>query len=240
MQIGVDRLREFSIFADLSQAESETIARIARIETFPSGTRLTTEGAPAEHLYLFLRGVAVVKVTCPDGKEGLVDEVGPGEILGWSAVTEPYRYTATATTSKESQAIVLDGPPLRELFESNHGMGYQVLKGIGDVISRRYGRAIVSCGSVRERDLCAFQGEERVIWDNGELQLTSEAVLIGMNTDSPNVLPLEVIYDVTVSDGCVVLHVKDGDVRSPVLERPEDLAALVHDEIRRTRFAYRR
>ncbi len=237
---GIDELHQFKIFAELDVADLESIARIADVREFQIGEELTVDGAAADQLYLFLKGKAEVKVSCPDGGQALIDEVGPGEVLGWSAVMEPYVYTTSACTTEQSQVIVLNSNRLRELFEANKHIGYQVVKGIGEVISRRFGRAIGSCGDLREKDLRAFSGEERVVWEKGGLQLTTEAVLIGMGSDGPDVIPLDSIYDVEVQSGCVVFHAHSGDVCSPLLDDPEQLAALVHDEMLRTRYAQRR
>jgi CRP/FNR family transcriptional regulator, cyclic AMP receptor protein len=236
---GIDELRQFKIFAGLDVGDLDAIARISHVQECESGEELTTEGAAAEQLYLFLKGKAAVKVGSPDGRHVLIDELGPGEMLGWGAVMEPHVYTASAWTTEPSKLIVVDGNDLRELCEANKHIGYQVVKGIGEVISRRFGQVIVR-GDLREKDLRAFGGKERVVWDNGELQLTTAAVLIGMGSDSPDVIPLEAVLDVEVQGGCVVLHVHGDDVCSPPLDDPERLAALVRDEIQRTRYAHRR
>lgn len=102
------------------------------------------------------------------------------------------------------------------------------------------GRPLGDYGDLLEKDLRAFSGEERVIWDNGELQLTTEAVLIGLKTDSPDVIPLDALYDATVEDRCVVLKMKYDDDRYCVLDKPEELAALIHEQIFRPRYAHRR
>jgi CRP/FNR family cyclic AMP-dependent transcriptional regulator len=237
---GIAELHQFKILAELDVADLDSIARIAHVQEFESDEELTTEGATADRLYLFLKGKAAVKVRSPEGREVLIDEVGPGEVLGWSAVMEPFVYTASAWTTEPCEVIVVPGKDLRELCEANKRMGYQVVKGIGEVISRRFGQAIGGLADLREKDLRAFSGAERVTWDNGELQLTSDAVLIGMGGDSPDVIPLETVFDVEVQGGCVVFHVHGGDVCSPPLEDPKQLAALVHDAMLRTRYAHRR
>ena len=82
--------------------------------------------------------------------------------------------------------------------------------------------------------------EERVLWANGDIQLTTSAVLIGMDTDAPDVVPLETIYDVVVEERCVVLKVKDGDDQYCMLENPEELAAMVREQMFRPRLAHER
>ena len=142
MLSGIDELRQFKIFAELDDEDFESIGRIAHVRELDTAEKLTTEGAPADHLYLFLKGKAAVKVRSPEGHQVLIDELGPGEMLGWGAVVEPHVYTASAWTSKPSEVIVVDGRRLRELCDANRHIGYQVARGIGEVISRRFGQAV--------------------------------------------------------------------------------------------------
>ncbi len=236
----LDRLREFSIFAGLGPDELAAVAQISRVEDYPAGTRLIEEGAEADRLYLLLAGKVIVTVHTLDGPDGVLDEVTAGEELGWAVVTKPYRYIATGETTEPVEAIVIDGADLRRLAETNHHVGWSIAKGTSEIIARRYGRAIGSHRDLWEKDMRAFRGMERVVWDNGEIQLTTEAVLFGVDTDSPDVVPLEAVHEVKVEDGCLVLVAMGGDVRSPVLDDPEELAALVRDEVRRSRFPRRR
>ncbi len=72
------------------------------------------------------------------GKEQLpIDTVGPGEIFGWSAVTEPYTFTAAAYTVEKSELLVVDGRALRDLFKKNNHIGYKVMVKISSVVSSR-------------------------------------------------------------------------------------------------------
>ena len=237
---GPDELHQFKIFAELDVADLDSIARIADIREFQIGEELTVDGAAADQLYLFLTGKAEVWVSCPGGDQALIDEVGPGEVLGWSAVIEPYLYTASGRTTERSEVIVINANRLRELFDANKNLGYKVVKAVGEVISRRFGQAVGSCEDLRAKDLRAFSGEERLVWEKGELQLTTEAVLIGMGSDGPDVIPLDSIHKVEVRSGCVLFHVHSGDIYSPPLDDAELLAALVHDQMLRPRYAQRR
>ena len=72
------------------------------------------------------------------------------------------------------------------------------------------------------------------------MQLTTHAILIGMGTDSPEVIPLEALLDVCVDNDCIVFKLGDGDVFSPPLETPEKVAALTHDQMLRIRYTQRR
>jgi len=237
---GIADLHRFPVLAGLDVADLDAIGRVSYVREFDSGEELITEGGAADKFYLILRGKVAVKVRSPEGRQVLIDELGSGEMLGWGAVMEPHVHSASAWTCEPCELIVVNGDSLRALCDENKRLGYQVVRGIGEVISKRFGQAVGERAALREKDLRAFGGEERVIWDNGELQLTTRAVLIGMDSDAPEVLPLEAVYDVEVQGDTVVFHAHGGDVISPPVAEPEQLAALTEDEIRRTRYARRR
>jgi len=133
----VEQLREFKIFEELNERELESIAKIAKTEELGPGAHLTEAGSVASNLYLVKKGRVAILARGPKGKEVPVDEVGPGDIVGWSTVTGPYLYTASTVTTEKSTLIVINGNKLRQIFEVNNHVGYRVLKGIGSVVARR-------------------------------------------------------------------------------------------------------
>ncbi len=137
MLVDATMLRELKIFEELNDRELEQIAKGAKIEELGPGATLTEAGAPANRLYLIVEGRVTVNVQGPQGKTIGADELGPGQVLGWSALVGPYIYTASGVTVEKSKLIVFSGSKLREIFEINNHIGYRVLKGMGAVISRR-------------------------------------------------------------------------------------------------------
>jgi CRP-like cAMP-binding protein len=141
----VKDLREFKIFEELNDRELEVIAKIAKVEELGKGAHLTHVGASAANLYLILKGSVVVLASGPGGKELPVDEVGAGQIVGWSTLTGPYLYTATTMTTEKTSLIVISGNKLRDIFEVNNHIGYRVLKGIGHIVARRMAAIEARC-----------------------------------------------------------------------------------------------
>jgi CRP-like cAMP-binding protein len=72
-----------------------------------------------------------------DGKDMAIDTVGPGEVFGWSAVTEPHAFTAASYAMEASEVFVVKGSVLRDLFKKNNHIGYKVMMKVASVISQR-------------------------------------------------------------------------------------------------------
>ena len=133
-----DDLRNFEIFEDLTDAELENIAGIAKKESYEANNRIFEEKSWARNLYLVVDGQVEIRMKGEKGGEQLpIHEAGPGEIFGWSAVTEPHAFTAAAWTKEKSEILVFEGQVLLDLFKKNNHIGYKVMSKVASVISSR-------------------------------------------------------------------------------------------------------
>ena len=140
-------LRKFSIFAELDDRELQLIERHLKEVTYQKGSRFFEEKSLATNLYMLIEGKVVIKMANRE-----VDDIEPGEIFGWSAVTEPYAFTAAAWAAEDTRALVVQGEVLRDIFDKNNHIGYLVMKRVASVIARRlkvlrFGSNIVSAAS---------------------------------------------------------------------------------------------
>ena len=60
-----------------------------------------------------------------------------GDVFGWSSLMPPYRWTFDAIAYEDTRALVIDGPGLRKALESDHDLGYEVLKRFNTVFAER-------------------------------------------------------------------------------------------------------
>jgi len=124
----------------LSSAEMEQVLGLGTRLTVPSGTSLFRLGDSADRLFLTERGR--VRLTLPmqvRGKEEdiLVEERSPGQIVGWSALIPPYRFTLTATAPLETEVIALPREALVDYFAAHPAAGYKIAMNLAVVIGHR-------------------------------------------------------------------------------------------------------
>ncbi len=137
--VPIEVLRRFDIFSGLSDPELENISEIAKLEKYRPNARVFEEDSLAVKMYLVLYGRVEIRLRKSPEKDPLtIDIVGPGEIFGWSAVTNPYTFTAAAWTVEESELVAIDGGVLLKLFKINNHLGYKVMTRIAGVISKRF------------------------------------------------------------------------------------------------------
>ncbi len=124
----------------LSSAEMDQVLGLGTRLTVPSGSSLFHLGDPADRLFLTERGR--IRLTLPmqvRGKEEeiLVEERSPGQIVGWSALIPPYRFTLTATAPLETEVIALPREALVDYFAAHPAAGYKIALNLAVVIGHR-------------------------------------------------------------------------------------------------------
>ena len=106
------------------------------------GEFLFKEGGTADHFYLIRQGTVAVEVHAPGRPGGVVVEnIGEGEIIGWSWLVPPYRWTFDARAVEQVRAIAIDGGCLRRKIDENHELGFHLYQRFIPVMGRRIAEA---------------------------------------------------------------------------------------------------
>jgi len=77
-----------------------------------------------------------------------VDTLVDGDILGWSALVEPYKYTAVGTASKEMQVVSINAKKLRELCDKDPLLGYRLMTQIAKLLAHRLEGARIQLAAI--------------------------------------------------------------------------------------------
>ncbi len=134
----VDRiLEEHPFFKGMQQAYRQAISACASNVRFHAGQYIFREGESADKFYLLRQGCVALEVFVPGRGPISVETIKEGEILGWSWLIPPYKWSFDARALQLTQAIALDGRCLRTKCEEDHGLGYELLKRFAEVIAHR-------------------------------------------------------------------------------------------------------
>ncbi len=66
-----------------------------------------------------------------------VDIITKGDVMGWSAVVEPYLYTLGAKCIDDTKVITFDAEKLREILNADKALGFKFMHAIAKVIAAR-------------------------------------------------------------------------------------------------------
>jgi len=132
-------LREFAFFADLDEAEVNSLAAIARKIAFERGDLVCREGDPADMLYLLMDGWVdvFVKINSQGQRRELLATLSKGDIIGWSAVVQPHVYTTSVGCASPVQTIGFQGDNLLKMFAADQKLGCTLMTKICQVIANR-------------------------------------------------------------------------------------------------------
>jgi CRP/FNR family cyclic AMP-dependent transcriptional regulator len=113
------------------------LADCATRVAFEADHVLFREGETANRFYLIERGEVVLETNTAAGETVVIDRIGSGDLLGWSWLFPPHLWRFTARTSEPITAIFFYGTILREYCEKDHTLGYELLKRMSEVMTRR-------------------------------------------------------------------------------------------------------
>src|SRR6266536_2536000 len=124
-------------FEGMKPEHLEVIAGCATEATFESDQILFREGEPANKFYLIQsRRVALEAHELADGTAP-VQELGAGDVLGWSWLFPPFVWHFQARALEPTGAVVLDGAHLMVAAERNGNFGYELMKRVAQVLIHR-------------------------------------------------------------------------------------------------------
>ncbi len=129
-------IARLSAFADLDDAERGALAALARVEQLPAGATAFRESDPADDLRVILAGHLTLSMRVGGHREVSVLSLGPGDILGWTAVLGG-SWTATARAVAPSTLLRLRGAELAALCERDHHIGYALTKRLFTAVALR-------------------------------------------------------------------------------------------------------
>ena len=121
-------LTEQTFFAGLEEADLRLLAGCAVNEHVREGTLLFREGKRADRFYLIRKGRIALEVLVPGRGRTVVDTLDAGEVVGWSWLVPPYRWSFDGRAVSEASLVAFDGACLRGKCEADPRLGYLLMQ----------------------------------------------------------------------------------------------------------------
>ena len=100
------------------------------------GEYLFHEGQSADTFYVVRHGRVAIQMRLPT-EAAVLDSAREGDVVGWSWLVPPYRWTFDAVATEETSLVSIDGACLRGKCESDPALGYALLQRVVQVMSTR-------------------------------------------------------------------------------------------------------
>lgn len=135
---GLERIiREHPFFAGLDERFIQLVCGCARNVRFEAKQYLFHEGDPANEFYLLRQGHVALEIASPGRGALTFQTLGEGELVGVSWLIPPYEWQYDAQARDLTRAIAIDGSCLRSKCESDHDLGYEMMKRVMAIMIQR-------------------------------------------------------------------------------------------------------
>lgn len=136
----MDRVRESRLFGECEESDLAPLAGIARSRDYADGEKVFSHGDEARELMVVAAGRIQLELPLSilgESKNIPFEVKQRGEVVGWSALVSPFRFTLSGRASGGASVIAFTRSDLVSLFEANPRLGYCVMRNLASITSER-------------------------------------------------------------------------------------------------------
>jgi CRP/FNR family transcriptional regulator, cyclic AMP receptor protein len=101
-------LRQHPIFRDLQPEALDQLCRYAKHTVLKRGATLFAKDDPGNSLYAVISGTVKISISSPDGRNAILNLIGPGEVFGEMSVLDGQPRSADAIANTNCEIFVID------------------------------------------------------------------------------------------------------------------------------------
>ena len=141
MDIDPQMLASQPFFKGLPDRLLKLLAAEAMPVEFKPDAKIFSGGGPANRFYLITSGEVALEssgdLRDDERKPVHIGTLGAGDVLGWSWLFPPYYWLFDARAITPVRAVFFYGSRLREQCETDHELGYQLMKRTSEIVIGR-------------------------------------------------------------------------------------------------------
>ena len=103
----LESLRAIPLFSSVSDEDLEMIASLLIERCFPNNKTIVEEGLPGDYMYVIQEGRVKVTKLSGDGREKILEMMGPGDFFGEMALLDRAPRSASVTALSETVILAL-------------------------------------------------------------------------------------------------------------------------------------
>jgi len=131
----VEAIEESDLFKGVSAEFLNEIGKIGEIRSFKRDSVICKANEKARYIYQLVDGQIDIMLAEKEVIHFTVNR--PGEIFGWSALVEPYIYTATAKCKSDVRVLRISRDSLEKIIIQHPTDGLAILRHLTSIISQR-------------------------------------------------------------------------------------------------------
>ncbi len=135
----LDTIQESELFKGVSQRVINEIGKTCEELTYKKDSTIFNAGEEARDLYELVDGN--VDIVMPERSVVHLTATRAGQIFGWSALVEPYLYTASAKCTTDTKVIRISKDSIESTIKRHPEEGLAVLQHLAGIIAKRLRKA---------------------------------------------------------------------------------------------------
>jgi CRP-like cAMP-binding protein len=115
----------------------ERLSYQAKRAVHHTGSRLFREGNRADRFWLIRDGQVALEFNVPGRGDIVIEQLGPGSVVGWSWMFPPHRWHFGAVAAEQTLSIEFDGPGVLRLCNDDPALGFELTRRFSAVLIDR-------------------------------------------------------------------------------------------------------
>ncbi|MCP4388180.1 MAG: cyclic nucleotide-binding domain-containing protein, partial [Gammaproteobacteria bacterium] len=132
-----DYLSSHAFFSGLDDGFIKFLSDSATKVRVKQGESLFKQGERADKFYLLRSGQISIQIPALMGPTLDIQTLGEDQILGWSWLISPYRWSFQARAMEDTEVIEFDGSAILARCEQDPAFGYELFKRFAALMSER-------------------------------------------------------------------------------------------------------
>ncbi len=126
----ISALAKIPLFSQLSDQELAALSEGAVFRSFPKNRLLIEDGDISDSLYVIFSGQLQVYLSDDEGKEVVLNMMGPGEYFGELALLDDAPRSASVMVVEDCKLSIISRPVFEQIIESHTGIERALLRGL--------------------------------------------------------------------------------------------------------------
>ena len=124
-------------FREMTEDQVRTVAQVATLVSYTEGDYIFSEGEKADACFLILDGDVALALRRPGHTPRAILTLHAGDLLGWSWLYPPHRWSYDSHVHSDTKAVRFDGPRLKNAADDDPVLGYELMKRFTDMLVKR-------------------------------------------------------------------------------------------------------
>jgi CRP/FNR family cyclic AMP-dependent transcriptional regulator len=123
-------LADLALFSSLDSNELESLSARAVTRTYRKNTIVINEGEVGDSMYVVLSGQLKAFLSEDEGKEFIINTIGPGEYFGEMSLFDASQRSASVITTETTQLLVISKASFDDCMSRHPSIAHHIIKGL--------------------------------------------------------------------------------------------------------------